>query len=199
MLRVLLTRHAQSEWNATGRWQGQADPPLSDLGLEQAALAARSVGAVDGIVASALERARHTAEIIAELVGVGPVISSELLIERDAGEWSGLTRTEIEAEWPGYLDSGRRPPGYEGDQQLRERVLIGLAGVADHFGRPADVLVVVHAGVIYNVEALHGEPFERMPNLGGRWLEFDGGDWHLGPRVELLDPDHLTSQAPEQL
>src|SRR4051794_39200326 len=30
--RLLLVRHAQSEWNATGRWQGAADPPLSELG-----------------------------------------------------------------------------------------------------------------------------------------------------------------------
>ncbi|CAN5174899.1 hypothetical protein BH18ACT4_BH18ACT4_05500 [soil metagenome] len=29
--RLLLVRHGQSEWNAVGRWQGQADPPLTDL------------------------------------------------------------------------------------------------------------------------------------------------------------------------
>ncbi|MET0826988.1 MAG: histidine phosphatase family protein, partial [Acidimicrobiales bacterium] len=32
MLRVLVVRHGQSEWNAVGRWQGQADPPLTELG-----------------------------------------------------------------------------------------------------------------------------------------------------------------------
>ena len=36
MTRVLLIRHGQSEWNADGRWQGQADPPLTDLGRHQA-------------------------------------------------------------------------------------------------------------------------------------------------------------------
>ena len=33
---VLLMRHGQSEWNAIGRWQGQADSPLTDLGRAQA-------------------------------------------------------------------------------------------------------------------------------------------------------------------
>src|SRR5258708_2794826 len=47
--RVLLVRHGQSEWNAAGRWQGQADPTLSDLGREQAALAAGALGAIDAI------------------------------------------------------------------------------------------------------------------------------------------------------
>src|SRR5690606_40076504 len=103
MTHLLLCRHGQSTWNAAGRWQGQADPPLSDLGRLQAQHAAKAVGAVDLIVASDLERARDTALIIAEAIGVGPVVIEPDLRERDAGEWSGLTREEIEAEWPGYL------------------------------------------------------------------------------------------------
>ncbi|MDH4168313.1 MAG: histidine phosphatase family protein [Acidimicrobiia bacterium] len=199
MLRLLLVRHAQSEWNASGRWQGQADPPLSDLGVRQAALAARAVGAVDGIVASPLERAVHTASIIAEEVGVGPVLTADHLIERDAGEWSGLTRADIDEQWPGYLQAGHRPPGYEDDTRLLERVLTGLGGLADHFGTPAEVLVVAHAGVIYAVESHLGEPFERIPNLGGRWVTYDGSHLQLGLRVELLDAEHATVQAPDQL
>lgn len=189
MTRLLLTRHAQSEWNAAGRWQGQADPPLSDLGRDQAFRAAASVGAVDGIVASVLERARHTADIIAEAVGVGPVVSTSLLIERDAGEWSGLTRPEIDERWPGYLAGDRRPPGYEPDDQFLARVLAGLHALAEHFGAGTDVLVVAHAGVIYAVEAHQGEPFERIPNLSGRWVSTDGAALELGPRVHLLEQD----------
>ena len=44
MARILLVRHGQSEWNADGRWQGQADPPLSELGEQQAVAAARALG-----------------------------------------------------------------------------------------------------------------------------------------------------------
>src|SRR5687767_11323336 len=94
--RVLLVRHGQSEWNATGRWQGQADPPLTDLGRRQARSAAAALGTVDAVFASDLQRASETALIIAGELGVGPVVVDPDLRERDAGEWSGLTRVEIE-------------------------------------------------------------------------------------------------------
>jgi probable phosphoglycerate mutase len=100
---VLIVRHGQSEWNALGRWQGQADPPLTELGLHQAAHAAQHVGAVDAVVASDLERSRLTAENIAELVGNGPVLVDAGFRERDAGEGQGLTKAEIGEQWPGYL------------------------------------------------------------------------------------------------
>ncbi|MGI8753714.1 MAG: histidine phosphatase family protein [Acidimicrobiales bacterium] len=45
MARILLVRHAQSEWNALGRWQGWADPPLSPLGRNQAEQAGRHLRA----------------------------------------------------------------------------------------------------------------------------------------------------------
>src|SRR3546814_4832807 len=63
MTRVLLVRHGQSEWNATGRWQGQADPPLTDLGRAQAYHAARPLGADDAIVATDMQHAADTAPI----------------------------------------------------------------------------------------------------------------------------------------
>ena len=73
--RLLALRHGESEWNALGRWQGQADPPLTDLGRLQAFHAARNLGVVDAIVASDLQRATDTARIISEALGVGPVVS----------------------------------------------------------------------------------------------------------------------------
>ena len=74
MLNLLLARHGQSEWNAVGRWQGQEDPPLSELGRAQARGAATHAGSFDALFASDLERAHHTATIIGEGIGVGPVI-----------------------------------------------------------------------------------------------------------------------------
>src|SRR4029450_3937582 len=116
--RVLWPRHGQSEWNATGRWQGQADPPLSDLGRRQAREAARAIGAVEAGWSAALERGAGTAAIISADIGVGPVVLDPDLRERDAGEYSGLTRAEIEERFPGYLDAGTRPPGWEPDDHL---------------------------------------------------------------------------------
>lgn len=190
--RVLVVRHGQSEWNAVGRWQGQADPPLTELGLHQAAHAAQHVGAVDAVVASDLERSRTTAAIIAELIGIGPVLVDEGFRERDAGEWQGLTKAEIAEGWPGYLDDRRRPSGFEPDDDFRARIFGALDRVRDAV--PAgDVLVVAHAGVVYQVEAVLGDDFEPLPNLGGRWVEsVDGGPWRLGDRVVLVDPDEFT-------
>ena len=112
MLDLLLARHGQSEWNAAGRWQGQADPPLSDLGRAQARAAGRQAGSFDAIFASDLERALHTATIISEALGVSPVVVDPRLKERDAGEFSGLTRDEIEERFPGALAARRWPPGW---------------------------------------------------------------------------------------
>lgn len=197
MTRLLLVRHGQSTWNADGRWQGQADAPLSDFGRLQAAHAAAAVGAVDAVYASTLDRARITAEIIAESIGVGPVIVLDDLQERDAGEWSGRTRAEIEVDYPGYLAEGRRPPGWEGDDELIARVLPSLEAIG--LRHPdGDVLVVTHGGVIYRVEDHLGEPAGRIANLGGRWIELVGDhQFRLGPRLDLLEGAEIT--VPDQI
>ncbi len=217
MTRVLLVRHGQSEWNADGRWQGQADPPLTDLGRLQARHASRSLGVVDAIVASDLQRAAETAAILSQELGVGPLVLDQGLRERDAGEWSGLTRAEIERDWPGYLgppppvegqhggaterassaaretdDERRRPPGWEHDDHLVERAVAALVRV--HELAPAgEAIVVTHGGLVYALEAMLGGTFTRLPNLGGRWMEVGpAGPVALGERVILVDPDELT-------
>ena len=217
MTRALLIRHGQSEWNADGRWQGQADPPLTDLGRHQALHASRNLGVVDAIVASDQQRATETALIIAGELGVGPLVLEPGLRERDAGEWSGLTRAEIERDWPGYLDpppadrhasfgsapasdgatppkaERRRPPSWEPDDVLLDRVLGSLARLHD-LAPDGEVIAVTHGGVIYALEGMLGSPFERLANLGGRWIELGAGGEvrRLGDRVVLVDPDELT-------
>jgi probable phosphoglycerate mutase len=197
MTRILMARHGQSEWNALGRWQGQADPPLSSLGRKQAMLASERIGAVDAVIASDLERAAETAFIIAEAIGVGPVITEPRLRERDVGEWSGLTRAEIEEQWPGYLADRRRPPGYEDDASLLRRTREALAAAHETFG-DGEVLIVAHGGLMYVLEAEADLPWERLPNLGARWLTVEGDRLALGDRVNLVDDDLLTS-VPAQI
>lgn len=213
MTRVLLVRHGQSEWNADGRWQGQADPPLTDLGRHQALHASRSLGTVDAIVASDLQRAAETATIISAELGVGPIVLDPDLRERHAGEWQGLTRAEIERDWPGYLGppppiegSGatrparedgprRRPPGWEPDDALVERAVAALVRI--HGLVPdGEAVAVTHGGLVYALEGMLDQPFVRLPNLGGRWVEVGSdGPVRLGDRVVLVDPDELTVPA----
>ncbi len=198
MTDLLLIRHGESEWNAAGRWQGRADPPLTDLGRLQAAHAARALGAVDALVASPLVRAHETASIIANELGIGPVEIEPALVERDAGAWSGMTRPEIEVEWPGYLADGRRPPGYEDDHSFLARTRGALERIVARSACET-VIVVCHGGVIYATEGWLGAEFERIPNLGSRWVHWSDGTPHLGDRVILVDPDELTAQAPDIL
>jgi probable phosphoglycerate mutase len=189
--RVLLAvRHGQSTWNADGRWQGQADPPLSPLGEQQAVAAGATLGACDAVFASDLERARRTAEIVAAAVlpeGAAAVVTDARLRERHAGEWTGLTRREIEAGDPGALRDGRRPPGFEPDETLAARGLAALLDCARTLSAGGTGLVVTHGGLIRSVVRALGGETDAVPNLGGRRLELDDGGLVLAGEVLLLD------------
>ena len=184
--RLLLIRHAQSEWNALRRWQGRADPPLSELGHQQAAAAAARLEPVDAVATSTLQRARGGAEIIAKALGCDPPILVPELIERDVREFSGLTRTQIEERFPGFLEDGRRPPGWEQDDALLARVLTGLNRLAGLAGERTAV-VVTHGGVIYSLEAHLGCPPNRITNMSGRWVTVANGQMVAGERVHPLE------------
>src|SRR3954454_17144605 len=92
---LLLVRHGQSVWNADGRWQGQADPPLSALGEQQAVEAANRLDGIDAVGTSDLVRHARTADLLAHELGVDVVVDARWR-ERHAGEWQGHTRAEIE-------------------------------------------------------------------------------------------------------
>lgn len=191
MTRLLLVRHAESEWNAQGRWQGQADPDLSERGRAQARVAAAGLrGKVERIVSSDLRRAAITADIIGESLSL-PVERVRELREVDVGEWSGLTSAEIEVRWPGDIKRWRSGedvlPGGELRDVFRERIVSGLRSVADGDARP--VLVVTHGGAIGVLErSLDAHPGKPVPKLGGRWFEYDGTLRVIGDRVMLVDP-----------
>ena len=182
---MLLVRHGQSEWNALGRWQGRADPSLTDVGRHQAKKATGHLSGFDAVVASPLCRAFETATILAEALGIGPVLADADLVEREAGPWQGRTRAEIEDGWPGFLEDGRRPDGYEPDSALLGRARAALDRIAARVDG-STVLVVTHAGVIYALEGSCGQPVVRVPNLSGRWFDLVDGELRLGARVEVV-------------
>jgi broad specificity phosphatase PhoE len=195
--RILAVRHGQSTWNADGRWQGQADPPLSALGIAQAEAAARSVDGVDVIWASDLERAHHTATILAAPPRL-EVVSDARLREREAGEWTGLTRAQIEERYPGALAERRRPPGFETDEMLVPRALAALRELAAGLG-DGTAIAVTHGGVILAVERHHGVERTPVANLEGRWLQIaPDGSFALGDRQILFDPDAVEVTIPGQ-
>ena len=199
MTKLLLVRHGQSEWNAMGRWQGKANPPLTDLGKEQALLAAKILPDFSILASSDLVRARETAEIFAKAHDKD---SNDILIEpqvqeRDAGEFSGLTRDEIDKKFPGYLAQNRWPSGWEPDDVLIKRLREGLGRIIASSTESDSIVVVTHGGCIYALESLLGEEYRRISNLGGRWFELIDDEFYLGERIQLLDPDEET--YPDQI
>ncbi len=188
--RFLLLRHAQSTWNAEGRWQGWGDPPLSPEGVSEVGPVAGWLGhtwpGMAAVVSSDLRRARQTAGPVADRLGVGPVVVDAGLRERDVGAWTGLTTEQIESAWPGQvpaLREGRldRPPGGESTAELLARATAGLDRLRARWpGR--EVLVVCHGGVIRAVEQHLGAPPLTVPNLSGRWIE-RATQWRLGVQV----------------
>jgi broad specificity phosphatase PhoE len=196
--RLLLVRHGQSTWNADGRWQGQADPPLSALGEAQARAAAETLPAVEHVVASDLARARQTAEIIAGALELGDVRLDDRLRERDSGDWTGFTREEIELAWPGWLDAGRIPENFEPWERVAERVTAAVHAAHDAWPG-GTVLVVAHGGVVRSLERSIGAEGTVPRNLGGRWFEVDGGRVVAGEVVTLIDHARVVETAPESL
>jgi broad specificity phosphatase PhoE len=199
MGRLLLLRHAQSEWNAAGRWQGWSDAPLSALGQSQAreagaVLAAQSV--VPALVASSdLQRARSTAALVAEQLGYDDPLHIEPdLREHDVGQWNGLTTDQINARWPGDVEAlgARTLQGFPGGEQLAafaDRVRRGALRLAHlAYERAAgDVIVVSHGGALTAVEQWLGiwRRERRHPNLSGWWLAVTGSPPELGLRPVL--------------
>jgi len=160
MTTLLLARHGETDWNRDGRWQGWADPPLNETGREQARELADQLRATpfDAVYSSDLKRAHETAVIVAEPHGV-PVVVDPDLREIDIGEWSGLTRAEIDERFP----DGKRPGG-ETREQHQERVLRAVERLArDHPGER--ILLVSHGGTFRAVhDRVSDTPYHPVAN-----------------------------------
>ncbi|WP_280244661.1 bifunctional RNase H/acid phosphatase [Nocardia abscessus] len=146
--RLLLLRHGQTELSVQRRYSGRGNPPLTPLGREQAARAAKMLAAKGGITAvisSPLGRARETAEAAAAALGV-PVEVHDGLIETDFGVWEGLTFAEaaqrdpdLHARWIG--DPTVAAPGGESFEEVTARVDAARRDLLERY--PGANLVVV--------------------------------------------------------
>ena len=151
-VRLYLVRHAESTWNAEGRVQGQADPPLSEQGLAQAArLAERFRGEpIDALYSSPLERARQTADRIAEATALVTRIDDRLK-EHDVGLFTGLVWREIVEQFPefsqAWMERAMDMPGGEKQAAFHMRATGVMQDiVARHPG--GRIVVVSHGGIL---------------------------------------------------
>jgi broad specificity phosphatase PhoE len=201
--RLLVLRHAQSVWNAAGRWQGWSDAPLSELGASQARHAGEVLAAMGVkpamMACSDLDRARGTAAMIAAAVGYDQhLVVDRDLREQNLGEWNGLTSVQIEARWPQAIqrrDAGSLDdvPGGERGLDFQRRCSGALARLAGAIDEAAEAIVVAHGGVVMALEKRLGiwEPGRRHQNVSGWWVQSAG----QGLDLEVFPLSHVDLLA----
>jgi probable phosphoglycerate mutase len=149
---LLLVRHGETAHTTAKRFSGRGgeDPALTELGHQQASLAAEALvarGGVDALVASPLRRAAQTAEVIAGRLEL-PVRVEEGFAECDFGAWEGRTLPEVRSQWPAELDAwldstAVAPPEGESYDAHAARVALALdKTLARYAGRT--VVIVTH-------------------------------------------------------
>lgn len=149
--RLYVVRHGRTEWNATNRFQGQADVPLDEVGRAQAAAMASVLGMTgpSAIWSSDLSRARETAQAVSEIADV-PVQVEPAFREIFTGDWEGLTGDEVAARWPGDWERWHagedivRAGGAETREQVGKRFGDALVGVAEAVPDGGCAIVVGH-------------------------------------------------------
>lgn len=161
-------RHGETDWNRDLRLQGSSDIPLNDTGRAQAREAVTVLGGIrwDAVVSSPLSRARETAQIIADGLGIELGPSYPELVERDYGAAEGATAEIIAENWP-----DRQYPGLETLDDVVARGEAALSRVADEYGE-RNVIIVCHGTIIrYTLGALAGQLLDPIRN--GSTATFD--------------------------
>ena len=163
MTKVIFVRHGQTKWNLVGKYQGQSDIELTDLGRHQAELLAENFPSekLDAIYSSDLSRAMETANIVGKRFGL--VANPEPAFrEIHFGVWEGMTYEEISRQWPEAIqlffkhpDELDIPKG-ESFQDVQARATHRLAEIVAN--NPSSVIAVfAHGAVLRTIlaAALH--------------------------------------------
>jgi probable phosphoglycerate mutase len=209
--RIIILRHGRTGWNAARRYQGQADPPLDEVGRAQAIEVAPLVSAMrpDLLITSDLARARQTAEPLGALASIAPREDARLR-ERNLGHWQGLTRDEVAerypqefADWLAGRDVTRR--GGESRKEVAERAL----DLVDELPEVQVTVLVSHGATAMCLSAallgLPQTPSILAPLANCHWTELRnaGTGWTLrahnagppGPVIPLIAPEGDYSDA----
>jgi broad specificity phosphatase PhoE len=191
-----LLRHGQTNWNIDFRLQGVTDIPLNETGIEQARTAGQVIAKIalegnpwDLILSSPLSRARDTAVMVSEALGVPGISIEELLLERSFGEAEGLSHEE----WKAKYDDTNHVPGGESLEQLEVRAWILLQRLLDqHEGKR--VLTVSHGALIRTLLRLvsKGEFPREGERLGNACLSVFEHSLETGWVIASYEPKTLA-------
>jgi len=173
--RLLLLRHGPTEWNHTGRFQGQTDVSLSDEGRHLCGLAANNLAdlPIHAAYASALSRSIETAERVLVHHDLEP-IHDPGLNELHLGTLEGSNRVEAEQKYPELMHAWRNTPSQvqmpdgESIVQLQERVVATMQQIVErHPGQTILIVGHVFASLVYIAHAIK-LPLDAFPHL---WLD----------------------------
>ncbi len=189
-MKIILVRHGETQWNALGKLQGREDVPLSETGRLQAKATGKALsqypfsGRGPVIISSPLQRAVETARLVAaELPMTEEIYTNEVLLERDYGAGSGLTREERERLYP---DDDF--PGLEDRMEAERRIVQGIKLLARK-AKGRDLVLVSHGEISHIFLArLRGETTQTgrsaLQNASISTLEYDE---ETGLRIEYYN------------
>ena len=211
MTELTVIRHGETDWNRQHRFQGQIDVPLNELGLEQARRLGLRLAAepIDLIIVSDLQRARQTAQAVADahgLVSSNAPLIEPLWREQGFGILEGLDVPTIKhrhanlwAQWLRHEADYALPQGGESNTAFHARVMQALqALLARHAGQR--VAVVTHGGVLDMLWRsamdlpLGGPRTCEIPNTGINRLRWTDGRLHI---EQWADDAHLAGLPPQ--
>lgn len=206
--RLVVWRHGRTAWNFEGKFQGQTDIPLDEVGVAQARAAAARLAALGpaAIVSSDLQRAAQTAAELARLTGLEVTYDADLR-EIDVGSWAGMTREEFRVRFPDIQARGdagedyRRGGSGETVAELAERAEKGLRRAIDLVGDGETVVAACHGlAMRVGIARLVGLPAAYWEALGGlsncSWVVCEPGrhgwriiEWNAGTLPEPVLSD----------
>ena len=160
---IVLLRHGESVGNAEGYHQGQSEFPLTEKGRKQVQALAhhwkKNGRSFDKVIASPQTRARQTAEILTDQLGL-EIEFDKLWMERDNGVYAGLHQDEARVKYP-YPDFIHiyTPIGKKGESQWELYLRGGRAIQSILHHPPGDFLIVSHGGILnMTLHAILGIP-----------------------------------------
>ncbi len=149
----MLARHGETLFNVQGRWQGQADSPLTERGLAQARELGRALSTepITAVYSSDLGRATQTAQEVATIHGLTVCLDVRLR-EIETGGFTHKNWAEIDAEYPGQREAWRHAPSkmrLPGGETLLEAQGRALEFFTEVMPAHADqtIVVISHGGI----------------------------------------------------
>lgn len=146
-MKLYIVRHGQTNWNKLKKVMGRSDEELNEEGIKQAIETKRLLENenIDLIISSPLKRAKRTAEIINENKNT-QIIYDDRIIERDFGEFEGLTISEFDIDSFCDYYKNEQYNKAENVQEFFSRIYKFLDEIKEKY-KDKNILIVTHGGV----------------------------------------------------